>query len=364
VNLLIDARKLADGGIGTYLRNLIEGLDIFNQNYGNKINLNTVITKGDSYASNFLKSVSRVNVQEINVSSSYSLRDHLLFAKKVDWSGIELFHTPHYTLPRFIKFPQVVTIHDLIHLTFPESFYYPFFAKFFLNYTFKNAAHIISVSNATKLELENLIIKHHKNNKNIPITFIPNAFYKHSLNTCCSLELNKPFFLGVLSNNKPHKNTALLINSFKLFVNKLNSKPPTLYLVGNGSIEIKGDLGDYIKLLGKVDKAILNYLYKNALALVVPSLTEGFCLPVLEAHSYGTRAVVTPVPAIKELVLLGDVVATDFTEESFAEALEEMYNSVVVNPDNLKLSFDIDKYSLLNIAKMTVSVYESLLKIG
>lgn len=69
-----------------------------------------------------------------------------------------------------------------------------------------------------------------------------------------------------------------------------------------------------IKLLGRVSDAELDTLYRGALALVAPSLLEGYGLPLREALARGTPAVVSDLPAFgPELspavlrVALGDV---------------------------------------------------------
>lgn len=56
-----------------------------------------------------------------------------------------------------------------------------------------------------------------------------------------------------------------------------------------------------LSLLGRVDDAVLAGLYRDATALCLPSLGEGFGLPVLEAMSFGTAVVASDVPALREV---------------------------------------------------------------
>src|ERR1044071_9320318 len=50
----------------------------------------------------------------------YSLRQHWGYASQLKQSKLDLFHMPHFDVPFFYDRPFVVTIHDLIHLLFPQ----------------------------------------------------------------------------------------------------------------------------------------------------------------------------------------------------------------------------------------------------
>ncbi|HEY2599492.1 MAG TPA: glycosyltransferase family 1 protein [Candidatus Dormibacteraeota bacterium] len=76
------------------------------------------------------------------------------------------------------------------------------------------------------------------------------------------------------------------------------------------------------RVLGRVDPTTLELLYKHAAAVVVPSLYEGFGLPVLEAMSRGKVVVAAPTSSLPEVG--GDAVlyADPADPEAFAKALE------------------------------------------
>ena len=59
--------------------------------------------------------------------------------------------------------------------------------------------------------------------------------------------------------------------------------------------------GDRVRHLGFVDPARLTTLYSGASALVLPSLHEGFGLPVLEALYGGTPVVASDIPPVREV---------------------------------------------------------------
>ena len=65
---------------------------------------------------------------------------------------------------------------------------------------------------------------------------------------------------------------------------------------------VANDLGSQIRFLGRVDDAELANLYHGAVALVISSVDEGFCLPAVEALACGTEVIVPDIPIMNEVV--------------------------------------------------------------
>lgn len=116
----------------------------------------------------------------------------------------------------------------------------------------------------------------------------------------------EPFFLytGTLLR---HKNVPTLLRAFALADPAI---PARLVMVGPASSREMAELnhlrdelrlGDRIVHLGLVTPKRLTELYADALALVSPSLQEGFGLPLLEAMAAGTPALVSDLPAFREV---------------------------------------------------------------
>ncbi|MBI4364834.1 MAG: glycosyltransferase, partial [Candidatus Latescibacteria bacterium] len=111
----MDARKLRDGGIGTYIRNLMSSL--------------LATPEGHRYILFLLRedfgSIGRPGspLEEVEVSAGkYTLAEHWHLARAADRARVDLFHAPHYTLPLPLRCSAVVTVHDLIHIRFPRFF--------------------------------------------------------------------------------------------------------------------------------------------------------------------------------------------------------------------------------------------------
>lgn len=170
-------------------------------------------------------------------------------------------------------------------------------------------------------------------------------------------------------NAYPHKNLARLIQAVVL----INSKHKIKLKISSSrgvfaerlkKLIIQNNAHKYIDLLGYVPDEKIVDLYKNSLAFVFPTLSEGFGLPPKEAIEAGTLAVVSDIPVLKEVY--GDSV--DYFDpnniESIANSLEMVVN--ISNKERLKKieyarNF-LKKYSWAKMAKETLKVYEEAVK--
>jgi glycosyltransferase involved in cell wall biosynthesis len=319
LRVLVDGRKLFDGGIGVYTRNCVSGLLASGHFVG-------VITTQESYEAAKELKLSWLEAVSIHIDNAgrYSLDEYVGLAKRVPVKAYDVFHSPHYTLPYGVSIPTVVTIHDLIHITHPEKRFYPFVARRLITSAIKRADLLVTVSNASA----NALREEFGEAVNRKLAVIPNAVTQRGSENHRP-EADKPFFLSVFSTLKEHKGFNDLMMAYNNYVSRAGDGALPLVLVGQGFADPKTayariaqyGLGTRVHVLGKVSDEKLQTLYTQAKALVVPSLAEGFCLPVIEAHAAGTAVVSRPVPAISELVISGDTVAKDFAVLSFADSL-------------------------------------------
>jgi glycosyltransferase involved in cell wall biosynthesis len=366
VRVLFDGRKLGDGGIGVYIDNTIRGLLA----HGG-IELGVIATPEQAQRVGWRNEVRWF----YDRARSYSLAEYLLLARRVDHSSYDLFHAPHFTLPFGLRIPAVVTVHDLIHIEHPEKSYYPFIARRLIRSAVQRAAAVVAVSESTKKSLETHIAAARSRR----IEVIPNAIpvfvrEESRVDNHNVLSVNIPsgqrYFVAVISNAKPHKGVAELIEGYAMLRAKLNasatSECPALVLVGYGAAELARDSARYsdlsrvegVRILGALKPPQLRQVYASALALVVASRAEGFCLPALEAQSVGTRVVCTPVPALKELVSSQDLVARDFSSGALMQVLLEAASAPVsarrVDTQHL------ERFSLESTAQQLVHLYSSI----
>jgi glycosyltransferase involved in cell wall biosynthesis len=362
IRLLLDGRKLRDGGIGVYTDNLITG---FLEVGGVAI---TVL-----YSDARCRKVPYASKVEWlwDGARPYSLDEMLRMPSRIDFSRYDIFHTPHYMLPYRIPIPTVVTVHDLIHITHPEKLWYPSVAKFLIRSAVRRADGVLAVSRHTRSAVSSLT-----GAADAKVRYVPNAISPRILAPFAEAPHNDdalPYLLALFSNTKPHKGLRDLLEAYQAFREgrqwASHSKVcPNLHLAGFGAQELLDSSSDRaaleriegVRIVGALSDARLRAELRGALALVVPSQVEGFCLPAVEAQAVGTPVVCRPVPALLELVTERDTVAQSFSIASLTKAIEEGLETAR-RSERAPLRAHLDLYSCANVASMVRSEYERIL---
>lgn len=178
--------------------------------------------------------------------------------------------------------------------------------------------------------------------------------------------VNKPFIIHVGS-PFPHKNLRRLIKAFE----KLKSKNPDLSLVLAGKKEYhfkklqawaeKRESYNSIYFTGFVSDGQLRWLYENAESYVLPSLSEGFGLPGLEAMTHGCPLVSSNETCLPEVY--GD--AAEYFDprdvEDMARSVQKVLSSEDVRKKLVSKGYEqTKKYSWKQMAKETVDIYDSV----
>ncbi len=361
LRIVIDGRKLGDGGIGVYIDNLVRGLLEVG---GVEV---TLIARSKSREQSEYATDVRWLLEE---ARSYSIDEMLFMGRRLNLSAFDVFHSPHYTLPFGLSIPTVVTIHDLIHIHHPEKFYYPWVARPLIRSAVRRAHAVIAVSQHTRHEVLDLCgVSESK------VTYVPNgvpSFVRDSaVNSAagrryCELA---PFFLSVFSSLKPHKGLVDLIEAYRSYRavdtwSEIDLRCPRLVLAGYGTEELLNSSEllslisntEGVHIAGPVSGEELAVLYRKASALVVPSLAEGFCLPALEAQACGTPVVCRPVPALQELLTESDVSAKDFSNPALAKAMAQgvLHSKTIQRVVPFK---HLELYSCTRTASRVLEVY-------
>ncbi len=185
---------------------------------------------------------------------------------------------------------------------------------------------------------------------------------------CRKLGLGTPFFFSIATDFS-HKNLPNLLQAYAILRSRWrDGEPPDLVLAGHTSTARtdfyltleSGAFPAGITFLGPVSREQLRVLYQRALALVFPSLYEGFGLPPLEAMAAGTPVIAMPISAVPEVG--GDAVlyAEGLSVKSLAQAME----SVAKEPALRDLLRDrgkqrLERFRWDQTARATVEVYRS-----
>lgn len=349
MKILIDARKLGHGGIGTYTANLIDGLRLYSSAQivalGDRARIKT--RWGDSIA-----------IVESG-TPLYSIQELWRLARVVNRSGCDLFHTPHYMLPFGLSIPSVATIHDIIHVTNPQRWYFPLVARALIGSTLRRADAVFTVSDSSRRALRAAFPSRKADDF---ISVVPNVLDSIFSQPLKPADFEHPregaYFFAVLSNDKPHKGGDLLVAAYAR-ARAACPSIPRLLIAGPGGVRWQGELG--ISVLGVVSREELRRLYCGALAVIVPSREEGFCIPVIEAHACGVPVIAGPVSAIRELATDHDVLIEALSEEALSAALIGARGLTPTERPALSAA-TIEAYSLRRFAAQILRRYSALLE--
>jgi glycosyltransferase involved in cell wall biosynthesis len=113
MRIAIDGRKLRDYGIGTYVRNLLRQL-------GRQDTANDYVVFCRASDCDTIEELSPRFRAVVEPAGPYSVAEQFALPMDLRREGVELFHAPHYVLPPLTPCRAVVTIHDCIHLRFPQ----------------------------------------------------------------------------------------------------------------------------------------------------------------------------------------------------------------------------------------------------
>ena len=308
VRIAIDARKLHDYGIGTYVRNILRYLGrIDRENEYVLLCRPADVDAVSTYGENF-RALSEP-------SGNYSIMEQVRLPIALKRAGAEVFHAPHYVLPPLLPCPSVVTIHDCIHLMFPE--YLPnklayLYARTFMTMAARRSSRVLTVSEASKRDILRFF-RIPASKVEVVYNAIDDRFDREPeiedvMRVRERYQLNDQFLLYT-GNIKPHKNVERVIEAFaRLRARGFDNLK--LLIIGDEISKSQNlrravhrhQLHHQVRFLGFVPDATLAVLYRLADVFVFPSLYEGFGLPPLEAMASGTPVVTSNVSSLPEVV--------------------------------------------------------------
>ena len=230
---------------------------------------------------------------------------------------------------------SVPIVYDLIPLRFPNLYFQHnqayeqwYFSKLD---TLIKADHLLSISEATKQDLVDLLCVHPDKisviGAGVPANFRTDFAYSDAVRAKCA-SFGENYFITVYQEDH-RKNPELLLRAFASlpFHLRLYSK----IVVVTSHNEHSKTLKDYAYSLGLEDKSVvitgyindeeLACFYSNATAMVFPSIYEGFGLPALEAILAGTLALVSDQSSLPEVVGTSETLFNPYDEEDLRTLL-------------------------------------------
>jgi glycosyltransferase involved in cell wall biosynthesis len=371
LNIVIDARRVTDFGIGTYIRGLVHGLGLIDST--NRYTLLAGVEDARALAGmpeNF-----QVAVYTRPDDSHW---DNLLFPLFVRRLKPDLVHIPLNRVPLWMPRPYVVTIHDMANLLFEaeHSRVRLSLRRWRFRRGLKRASFLIAVSDATKRDVENTV--------NLPpgrirrIYNAPDSEFAASA-AAANPEQNKRIleryqidypYLLYAGNIRAHKNIPRLVEAFAVLREELTFRPEFrdlhLILIGdtiaqNSAVRqavFRSRIGHLVRFLGFVPADTLRCFYQSAAAFVFPSRYEGFGLPPLEAMACGTPVVTSGVSSLPEVV--GDAAMLVNPENVFdiARGIREVLLDESVRCALVQRGFEqVARFSWRDTARQVLEIY-------
>lgn len=237
------------------------------------------------------------------------------------WPRPQVVHSPDFVPPRYRTMRAVANIQDLAFLKFPGLTLLTDESKRYYGQVHRaaqDADALIALSNSARDDIVSLLGVEPGKVAVIPAAageqFKPPDDFRHAQElTAREFGLPAPgeggyiLFVGTI---EPRKNLPTLLEAYRVLLNAGRVSPaPALAVVGregwlfeqvHGRID-ELRLSGRVRLLGGVGDAALVRLYQGALAFAMPSLYEGFGLPVLEAMQSAVPVVSSNAGSLAEV---------------------------------------------------------------
>jgi glycosyltransferase involved in cell wall biosynthesis len=306
----------------------------------------------------------------------YTIREQLLLPKVVKKHNPDLFHALHINVPILYRGKFVVTIHDLIQVSYeskattlakPAYLIKSLAIKVAVSFAVKKSTAIIAPSKAVK---ENILERCKAEEEKISVVY---EGVENPSGSADQKRIKNKFgirndYLFYVGNAYPHKNIEFLIKA----VNKYNLKRKTkIDLIIAGSRDVfKERLGrfvksvsadKFVKILGYVKDDELVGLYSGSIAFVYPSTVEGFGLQGLEAMRNSTIVLASDIAVFREIYREHAIYFDPRSENSLVAAIDKVIKIPRREKDekaSLALSYS-EKFTWRRTAEETLDIYEN-----
>ncbi len=283
-----------------------------------------------------------------------------------------IFHTSDYYHTPSLKALLITTVHDLTAFLYPKWLHPSIIKNHHLKFKrLSKYAHFICVSKTTQKDFLRLFkinpklcsviyeaceekYKHFNTLKAKQKRIIVNRFkQKYLLNN----------FLLAQGTREPRKNLKRLISAFIAFKQAHPDSDLELAITGKygWGQDIDTDQPNYIKILGYLPESDMVAAHAASIALLYPSLYEGFGLPILKAMAVGTPVITSIGTSMAEItgntaLLVNPRSTTDITK-AIEKVTSKTFNIKILSQKSITLA---SKFSWTSTATKTLAIYNSL----
>ena len=320
------------------------------------------------------------NVSEITVPVEPNSLWTLWWPERyASFDGVNLFHASHNILPCHVPCATVVTIHDLLSFDYPalaftrwsqriKRLYYPRAQWRAL----RHATFLIATTSVMADRIATLCPSARGHVAVVPMA--PGPIFRPAADPNGARERaaeiigsDAPFFL-VVGQHSPTKQHATALAAFArdipapwrlVLVQRQTYKHPLANLARRLDIEKR------VTCIPHVEAADLVVLYQAAVALVQPSLYEGFGLPIVESMASGCPVVASDIPTLREVVGPAAILVPPNDIAGFGHALLSLARSPDQRRDLAGVGIDRAKvFSWDRCARETLDVFRNAVAFG
>lgn len=373
MKIIIDARLygLEHAGPGRYVMNLVDELTRLDRK-----NQYIVILRKKYFESLKLPKNWKKELFDVR---QYTIKEQILLPFVLRKFKPDLVHFPHLNVPVLYYGKFVVTLHDIIMhkhkggeaTTRPFPVYQVWRMGYHLSFikAARGSKKIITPSKAVKKELVDYYSIDSSKITPIYEGVDERISTKNNKRVLKKYKLNSQRYFMFVGSAYPHKNLDRAIQA----IVRLNSDKKSDYkfaIISSRNVFTKRleekikkyNASGYVKLLGFVPDDELGTIYKNSLAFVYPSLSEGFGLPGLEAIKAGTISIVSDVDVFGEVYSNRAISVDPYSVDSITDGLKKVAKMTKTERKKFinKAQSFISKYSWDKMANETLKVYESI----
>lgn len=351
-----------NAGIGRYIENLVIRLP----QLGPQINWIFTFMDSDQADRICQQIPAKLNNYQMQITPirHYTLNEQTRLPIKFKQQQLDLLHVPHFNVPVLYNQPLIVTIHDLLwhkqtglHMTTlkPWQYHLKYLAYRFVTRQAIQKAEQIIVPAQTVKKIVSYYFPDDKHKIIVVYEGFNPAFKQAQLKTNYQ---NQLIYVGSLY---PHKNLQLvfkaltqlphlklkIVGSRKIFKNRLVELSRKL------QVEKQIGWAGYLE-----DKKLAQEL-NQSLALIQPSISEGFGLTGIEAMAAKTAVLASDIPTFKEVYQQAPLYFQPNSVKSLVTAIKQLKQDSVrkeqINQGNLV----VRKYNWDQMALATLKLYQN-----
>ncbi len=364
--IAIDASRSTQSnptGTETYARRLIQALIAANERANAPAQF-SLYFRDPSPSELYAKSA---NVEEIYIPFP-RLWTHLRLAAELWKSQPDITFVPAHTLP--IAFPgrAIVTVHDLGFKRFPDA--HPPAQRAYLDATTRysqgRADRIFADSQATASDL----VRYYRTPENKIRVIYPGVDTAHLKTTAEAIESVRAkyqlpgryfLFIGTL---QPRKNIKRIVQAFVQWQRNCDDDKTTLVLAGEEGWLYDGawlEGARQVRLTGYVSAVDKAALLAGAIALVFPSLYEGFGFPAVEAMVAGTPVIASNTSSLAEIVGENGLLVDPLNVKSIATAMRSISDDEQFRQNLIHKGFQrANRFSWGSAAEQAMNAFREL----